>query len=209
MVSGIPVETELNGYSAVEQQLENRNEILSAMTIYGFLSYYNGQLQIPNCELMEKFQNVLSRDSMGELKEIVETSRQILEATLAADASKVAEMLETVHDREIPFLQYSDENSLSCVITLCYLYARKDYRIEREAKSGKGFCDYLFYPKKSGGTALILELKAGASAASAIKQIRDKNYIQKVRSCSKILLIGISYDREKKKHECRIESCHG
>ena len=209
MVSGIPVETELNGYSAVEQQLENRNEILSAMTIYGFLSYYNGQLQIPNCELMEKFQNVLSRDSMGELKEIVETSRQILEATLAADASKVAEMLETVHEREIPFLQYSDENSLSCVITLCYLYARKDYRIEREAKSGKVFCDYLFYPKKSGGTALILQLKAGASAASAIKQIRDKNYIQKVRSCSKILLIGISYDREKKKHECRIESCHG
>ena len=52
-----------------------------------------------------------------------------------------------VHDREIPFLKYNDENALSCVVTLCYLYARKDYRIEREEKSGKGFCDYLFYPK--------------------------------------------------------------
>lgn len=206
MVSGIPVEAELNGYSAVEQQLETRSDILSAMAVYGFLSYHKGELRIPNCELMEKFQNVLSRDSMGELKEIVETSRQILHATLAADEAKVAEMLEAVHDREIPFLQYSDENSLSCVVTLCYLYARKEYRIEREEKSGKGFCDYLFYPKKTGGTALILELKAGASAADAIKQIRDKNYVQKVRHCRKILLVGISYDREKKKHECIIQS---
>lgn len=66
MVAGIPVEIELLGYSATELQLNTRDEILSAMVVYGFLSYYNGQLRIPNHELMIKYQRVLSRESMGE-----------------------------------------------------------------------------------------------------------------------------------------------
>ena len=46
----------------------NVDEILSAMVVYGFLSYYDGYLTIPNHELMEKYQRVLARDSMGEVK---------------------------------------------------------------------------------------------------------------------------------------------
>lgn len=204
LVSGIPVEAELDGYSAAELQLDSRDEILSAMVVYGFLSYYDGFLTIPNHELMEKFQRVLARDSMGEVKEIVDSSRQMLEATLAGDEKKVADILESVHDREIPFLKYSDENALSCVITLCYLYARKDYQIERELKCGKGYCDYIFLPKKKGKPAIILELKVGGTPEEAIAQIKDKKYTARVESCPEILLVGISYD-EKKKHLCRIE----
>lgn len=205
LVSGISVEVQLNGYSAVQQQLNSRDEILSAMVVYGFLSYHNGKLKIPNHELMEKFQEVLLRDSMGEVREIVKDSKKMLEATLACDEKKVAQMLERVHDREIPFLQYNDENSLSCVITLCYLYARNDYRIEREEKSGKGYCDYLFYPKKSGKPAIILELKADCSAMEAVRQIKHKNYLQKVEKYERVLLAGISYAKKEKKHDCVIE----
>lgn len=209
MVSGIPVEAELSGYSAAERQLNTRDEILSAMVVYGFLSYHDGQLQIPNHELMEKYQKVLSRDSMGEVKKIVDDSREMLEATLNCDGRKVAEMLETVHDREIPFLNYHDENSLSCVITLCYLYARKDFWIKREEKSGKGYCDYLFYPKKGGKPAIILELKADDSAENAIIQIKRKNYLQKVEGCAEILLVGIAYSKKEKAHHCIIEKTTG
>lgn len=53
MVAGIPVEVELEGYSASELKLDTRDEILSAMTVYGFLSYHDGYLRIPNHELME------------------------------------------------------------------------------------------------------------------------------------------------------------
>lgn len=204
MVAGIPVEIELLGYSAAEQALNTRNEILSAMVVYGFLSYYDGFLRIPNYELMEKFQSVLLRDSMGEVKDIVDSSREMMEATLNCEEEKVAAILEKVHDREIPFLQYNDENSLSCVITLCYLYARKDYNIEREAKSGKGYCDYLFLPKKRGIPAIILELKMYGSCEEAIRQIKEKNYVERVKKYEEILLVGINYDR-KKHHECKIE----
>lgn len=209
MVAGLSVDADLDGYSAVEQEMNTRDEILSAMVVYGFLSYYEGHLKIPNHELMEKFQKVLARDSMGELKQIVDRSREMLEATLACDENRVAEILEKVHDREIPFLEYHDENALSCVITLCYLYARKDYRIEREAKSGKGYCDYLFIPKKKEKPAIILELKVNDTPARAISQIREKNYVQKVETYKEVLLVGICYDRKKKKHRCRIERYQG
>lgn len=206
MVAGIPIEADLEGYSASELQLHSRDEILSAMVVFGFLTYYDGCLRIPNHELMKKYLRVLARDSMGEVKEIVESSRQMLDATLAGDASTVAQILEHVHDREIPFLQYHDENSLSCVITLCYLYARKDYLIERESKSGKGYCDYLFLPKKYGKPAIVLELKVNDTCEAAISQIKDKNYTEKAKqSASQVLLVGISYDKSSKRHRCIIE----
>lgn len=209
LVAGIPVEVDLQGYSASELQLDTRDEILSAMVVYGFLSYHDGYLKIPNHELMEKYRTVLARESMGEVKEIVDRSKEMLLATLESNEAKVAEILEYVHDKEIPFLKYNDENALSCVITLCYLYARRDYVMEREAKSGKGYCDYIFLPRKSGKPAIILELKVNASCDEAIAQIKEKNYLQKVKDykaavCREAVLAGINYDKEKK-HTCRIE----
>ena len=85
------------GYSAGELQLNTRDEILSAMVVFGFLSYYDGYLRIPNHELMLKFQGIMSRDSMGEVKDIVKQSKEMLEATLACDEEKVAEILGLTH----------------------------------------------------------------------------------------------------------------
>ena len=42
---------------------------------------------------MEKYQHVLSRNSMGEVKEIVDRSRDMLEATLECNESQVAQLL--------------------------------------------------------------------------------------------------------------------
>ena len=206
MVAGIEVEVDLHGYSAVELQLNSRDEILSAMVVYGFLSYHDGYLRIPNHELMEKYQRVLARESMGEVKQIVEQSREMLKATLEMNAERVARILEEVHDREIPFLQYNDENSLSCVITLCYLSARTDYYVEREAKSGKGYCDYLFLPKKNRKPAIILELKVDDSCENALKQVKEKGYLKKAQErVEKVIIVGVNYDKKKKRHECVIE----
>lgn len=204
MVSGIPVQVKLYGYSAAEQSMSTRNEILSAMVVYGFLSYHDGQLKIPDYELMEKYEAVLSRQSMGEIKKITDRSKEMLNATLDCNAEKVAEILEEVHDSEIPFIKYNDENSLSCVITLCYLYARELYYMKREFASGKGYCDYIFFPKRTGMPAIILELKTGHSAKEALAQIKAKNYIKQAREYKEIVLVGINYDKEKH-HTCLIE----
>ena len=55
MVAGIPIEVELEGYGAEQLRLDSRDEILSAMVVFGFLSYHDGFLRIPNHELMENF----------------------------------------------------------------------------------------------------------------------------------------------------------
>lgn len=204
LVSGIPVEVELQGYSASELQLNTRDEILSAMVVFGFLSYHDGMLCIPNHELMMKFEKVLSRKSMGEVQNIVKQSKEMLEATLSGNEKKVAEVLEQIHDREIPFLKYNDENSLSCVITLSYLKAREYYDVHREYKSGKGFVDYMFIPKNRDYPPIILELKYGGDVKKAIDQIKEKNYMQKIAEYPECILVGINYD-EKKHHQCRIE----
>ncbi|WP_147323138.1 AAA family ATPase [Absiella sp. AM09-50] len=208
MVAGIPIEVELEGYGAEQLRLDSRDEILSAMVVFGFLSYHDGFLRIPNHELMEKFQTVLKRSSMGGVADIVNNSKNVLDATIELDAKRVAQYIEEAHDREIPFLQYNNENSLSCVITLCYLYARNYYEVTREDKSGKGFVDYLFTPKKKGYPAIILELKYNKTAQEAIDQIKRKNYVDRVRNFKEILYVGINYSidaDEHKHHDCIIE----
>ena len=101
-------------------------------------------------------------------------------------------------------MKYGDENSLSCVITLCYLAARNQYIVKREEKGGKGYCDFIFIPKKDNIPAIILELKVGDTCEGAINQIKERNYIQRVKDCREVLLVGINYDK-KKHHECKIE----
>ena len=109
MVAGIPIEVELEGYGAEQLRLDSRDEILSAMVVFGFLSYHDGFLRIPNHELMEKFQRVLKRKSMGGVADIVNNSKNVLDATIAMDGEKVAQYIEEAHDREIPFLQYNND----------------------------------------------------------------------------------------------------
>ena len=109
MVAGIPIEVELEGYGAEQLRLDSRDEILSAMVVFGFLSYHDGFLRIPNHELMEKFQTVLKRSSMGGVADIVNNSKNVLDATIELDAKRVAQYIEEAHDREIPFLQYNND----------------------------------------------------------------------------------------------------
>lgn len=205
LVTGIPVEENLKGYSASDLELKSKDAILSAMVVYGFLSYHDGKLMIPNHELMMKFEDVLEKENMGEVAVIVKNSENMLKATIRKDAKTVAQYLREIHAREVPLLKYNDENSLSCVITLCYLKARDYYHIVREERSGEGYVDFIFHPVVDGYPAIILELKFGYSAKEAIYQIKMKNHIDNVRKENEILLAGINYEKDTKKHTCIIE----
>lgn len=164
MVNHMPVRIEiLDEYTAGQKSPTNRLEIYAAMIIYGFLSYHNGELKIPNKELMLEFQKALKDDDFGYVAELVRNSDEILNATLDRNADAVAAYLHNIHNSEIPVLKYNDENSLSCVVTLAYLSARNKYRIEREEKSGKGFADFIFYPRRKDLPGIIIELKANGS----------------------------------------------
>lgn len=52
MVSGERIEARIQEYAATAEQLTTRNEIYSAMVIYGLLTYEDGEVFIPNREVM-------------------------------------------------------------------------------------------------------------------------------------------------------------
>ena len=59
MVSGEAVQAKVREYAAASMNLSTKNEIFSAMVVYGFLSYENGKVRIPNKELMECLEDQL------------------------------------------------------------------------------------------------------------------------------------------------------
>ena len=209
MVSGNVVDIIIDEeFRAGQDAPETREEIYSAMIVYGFLSYYDGTIRIPNKELMKEFEKALRDKSFGEVMDMVKNSEKMLKATLNKDTETMEKIIDNIHNSEIPILQYNDENSLSCVITLAYLYGRNKYRIEREEKTGKGYADFMFHPRRKNDTAFILELKKDSSPEVAIKQIIEKEYSQKFikeNVKNKILAVAICYDSKTKEHKCKVE----
>ena len=54
--------------------------------------------------------------------------------------------------------------------------------------------------------ALLVELKWNQNARTAIRQIKDKHYTQALENYTgDILMVGISYHKKSKEHECLIE----
>ena len=214
MVAGEAVQAKVREYAAASMNLSTKNEIFSAMVVYGFLSYENGKVRIPNKELMEKFDEMLQKEeSLGYIYRLAKESDKMLQATLANDTKTMEKILSYVHDTETPILSYNHETELSAIVNLAYLSARDQYRIEREDKAGKGFVDFIFYPYDRAADGVILELKVDKTPEYAISQIKEKQYAlrfkgklaEKQQFTGRILAVGINYDKETKQHRCRVE----
>ena len=209
MVSGEEIDIIINEeYRAGQGAPRNKEEIYSAMIVLGFLSYYDGYLKIPNKELMQEFEKALKYESFGYVSTIIENSKKMLKATVNGDTGTIESILHDIHNSEIPILQYNDENSLSCVLTLAYLAARDTYRVEREEKSGKGFADFTFHPRRKNDTAFIVELKKDEDPEVAINQIKEKEYVEKFKKENNhrlVLAVAICYNSKTKEHHCKIE----
>ena len=215
MAAGESVSAKIQEYAATSMNLSTRDEIYSAMVVYGFLSYLNGKVSIPNRELMEKFDELLMKnESLGYVYRLAKESEKILKATLAGDTHTMEKILELVHDTEVPLLSYNHETELSAIVNLVYLAARDSYRVEREDKAGVGYVDFIFYPYDLTADGIILELKVDHTPEEAIQQIKDRKYALKFvprlaeqkKYTGKILAVGIGYEKTEKKHRCRVES---
>ena len=214
MISGESVTAKIQEYAATSMNLSTRDEIYSAMVVYGFLSYLNGKVCIPNRELMEKFDELLVKnESLGYVYRLAKESEKMLKATLAGDTLTMERILEFAHNTEVPLLSYNHETELSAIVNLVYLAARDSYRVEREDKAGTGYVDFIFYPYDTTADCMILELKVDHTPDEAISQIIDKKYALKFVPklagqriyTGRILAVGIGYWRDSKKHSCKVE----
>lgn len=137
MVSGIPVPSRVREYAATSMTLKTRDEIFSAMIVYGFLNYEDGYVSIPNKELMDKFADMLQKESsLGYVHQLAVQSEQMLLATKSGDTETMVRILEYAHNTETLLLNYSNETELTMIVNMIYLSARNKYQIVRENKSG-------------------------------------------------------------------------
>ena len=190
-------------------EIGNRDDVLTVLIHLGYLSYNwrEDECYVPNREVAGEMVNAVKETKWGNIAETLQQSKRLLQATLNGDAEAVAHGVDSAHDENTSILSYNDENSLACVLSIAYYYARNDYVIHRELPTGKGFADLVLIPRKNvDSPAIVLELKCNKDADTAIDQIKRKNYPAKVLEYTdNLLLVGINYDRQTKQHKCHIE----
>ena len=193
--------------------INSKDDVLTVLIHLGYLSYDpdKSECYIPNKEVRIEMTNAVEATDWKRLNDALAASEKLLADTLEGREEAVARGMELAHDENTGILSYNDENSLSCVLSIAYYYAKNNYVWHRELPSGKGFADIVLLPRSGVvSPALVIELKINETAETAIQQIKEKGYINKVKEYSdKILLVGISYDKKSKKHTCKIERLEG
>ena len=162
---------------------------------------------MPNKEVADEMNNAIKATSWEPLVKTIQNSKALLDATIAGNAQAVERAIDLAHDENTSILSYNDENSLACVLSVAYIWAKNEYIIHREYATGKGYADLVMIPRRNvSKPALVIELKFGHSADTALDQIRRKEYPAKIAEYTgEILLVGINYDKETKQHSCKIE----
>lgn len=191
------------------------DDVFTLLVHLGYLTYdfENKTVSIPNQEVQKEFINCIEDGGWEPVMDAIRNSETLLQATIDGKEEYVAEMIEQVHQENISILKYNDENSMSCVLSLAYYAARKDYVMYRELAVGKGFADIVFVPRKFRDVpAIVVELKWDKSSDAAIAQIKKKQYMQSLKDYhGQVILAGINYDStdstkdDYKRHSCSIE----
>ena len=93
MISGEAIYSEILEYAATSMKLDTKDEIYSAMVVYGLLTYEDGYVSIPNKELTDSFAAMMKKEkSLGYIYQLASTS---------------AKMLKYAHDTESPIFEYN------------------------------------------------------------------------------------------------------
>ena len=212
MIAGERVSVNTAKFQNDMTSLNSADDVLTLLVHLGYLTFSAtnetgaGEVWIPNSEVRQEFINSVEDGGWENLMKAIKASDKLLEATLNGDSDTVAELVERSHAENTSILQYNDENSLACAVSLAYYTAQNKYIMHRELPSGKGFADLVFVPRKNVELpAIVVELKHNKTSGTAIEQIKQKKYTDKIAQYTgEILLVGINYDDDKG-HTCEIE----
>ena len=190
--------------------IRSKDDVLTVLIHLGYLSYdwQKSECYIPNKEVGGEMVNAVEDNNWAGVVTALQASEQLLQDTLDGDEEAVARAIDAAHDENTSILSYNNENSLACVLSIAYYYARNNYVMHRELATGKGFADIVLIPRKNvESPAIVVELKFRQDADAAIDQIKRRQYPAKVAQYTDdLLLVGINYDRDTKQHTCHIET---
>ena len=212
MLSGNSVEIDPTTFQNDMVNFTCRDDILTCLIHLGYLGYDQDTHSafVPNEEIRQELAKAVKRKKWNEFLTFQQESSELLDATLDMDADTVARSIEKIHNEYASAIQYNNENSLSSILSIGYLSTMRYYfKPIREFPAGRGFADFVYLPKPEYSRdypALVVELKWNQNAQTAIWQIKNRQYPETVANYTdNILLVGISYDKKQKTHNCVIE----
>lgn len=212
MLSGNRIHVNVTGCKNDMHTFADKDQVITTLIHLGYFAYDKSaqEAYVPNKEIQEVFYKYMENQSGDNLSKFMKLSESVMEAVLTMDESETARLIQEVHNDFISSIEYNDENSLSCTITVALLaFFRYYHRPVREFPCGKGFADIVYLPlaKHPNRPVVVVELKWNQSAQTAITQIKERAYPESLRDYSgEILLAGITYDKKTKEHQCLIES---
>ncbi|ORX50426.1 hypothetical protein BCR32DRAFT_288156 [Anaeromyces robustus] len=206
LIKGNKIKLKLKGFGA-ENNLNT--ELYSKMVTFGFLTYYDGKISIPNKELEEKFVKVLRKyKDLKYYYNMINNSEEMLKMTLKKNPEEICKILKNSHMEKIKPRDKMDHGNLKRVFEFAYFNARINYIVDEEVGKGKGIADFIFYPKDKNEAVIIIELKVNGSAKKALKQIHLKEYYHDLKNDGykgNILLLGINLNTKNISYSCIIE----
>jgi hypothetical protein len=207
---------DISTYGNDMTSLTTADDVLALLVHLGYLGYdptdyQSGEAFIPNNEIRAEYVTAMKGGGWPDVIRAVGASKALLQATWALDANAVARGIEEVH-LETAHITYNSEAALSYTLSLAFFAARDYYTVVRELPSGKGFADLAFIPRPHcpEAPAMLIELKWDKDVSTALTQIHDRRYPHALASYQdKLLLVGVSYDKDSRTHECVIERLGG
>ena len=209
MLAGERVYVNTSKFTNDMNNVRSKHDVLTVLIHLGYLAYDDDtkRCYVPNKEVSDELLNAVEDTSWSRLIDAITASQDLLNDTIACNEQAVSRAIDLAHDENTSILAYNDENSLACVLSIAYIWAKNEYIIHREYATGKGYADLVMIPRRNvNKPALVVELKFNHTANTAIDQIKRKEYPAKIAEYTgDILLVGICYDKETKLHECKIE----
>ena len=216
LMDGGKVKVDTSTYQNDMTTFTGRDDILSLLIHLGYLGFDDekSEVYIPNREILDEFKAATKDGEWVAAFESFRISLELIQATWAEDAEKVAELLEKAHNRA-DNKTYNDEAALSYAILYAYYAAEKYYTMLPELDTGKGYADRVYIPRPqyADKPVLIIELEYEKDADGAIAQIKRQQYPDRLETYKgNILLVGINYSKDAKNtgtdykhHTCEID----
>ena len=210
MLGGGRVGVDVLSFLNTKTSFKCKDDVYSYLIHLGYLTYDKDaqECYIPNIEVREQWVLAIKLNpNFDKILKIINESKSLLEATLNGDTAFIEDFLEDAHAKATNPLTYNDEKSFQAAMGLAYFYAYTEYTIIKEMPSGKGYADIGFIPVNPRKPALIIELKADTTTADgALSQIRERKYHHALENYyDNLLFVGVTYNKETKKHTCKIE----
>lgn len=209
MLGGEKVKIMSGSFQNDMTSIKSKDDVLTLMVHLGYLAYDSKEkaVFIPNEEVREEFVLAVTRCKHTEMVKLIQITDHLLELTLGMDEEAVAAAIEEIHKTYTSPINYNSEEALRRTIHFAYLSCIEEFRRIDELPSGHGYADVAFVPKRDVSKPVIfIEMKWNKSPEKVIRQIKDRDYSHVFKDYSgDILLVGVNYDADTKKHTCKIE----